>query len=169
MGSILNKYAHEIYVFFEKFLTKFERAQHHPDEQPHTCGEATVMIVGMGRIGTAIFKSLNESDMKVVGFDADTDCVKEHLSLGRRVTYADVEDPGFWSKLRFGKLENIILATPTIHTQNWSVLQARKYGFTGKIIVPLRRVGDEIELKKSGADYTYYPYEAAGLGIREVI
>ena len=169
IGSILNTNAHEIYVLLEKFLTKFERAQHHPDEQPHTCGEANVMIVGMGRIGTAIFRKIQENNIKVVGFDADTDCVKQHLSLGRRVTYADVEDPGFWSKLRFGKLDHIILATPTFHSQNWSLLQARKYGFTGKIIVPIRTLGDEIQLKNSGADYTYYPYEASADGLSEIL
>ena len=127
------------------------------------------MIVGMGRIGTAIFKKLHDGKIKVVGFDADTDCVKQHLSLGRRVTYADVEDPGFWSKLRFGKLDYIILATPTFHSQNWSLLQARKYGFTGKMIVPIRTLGDEIQLKNSGADYTYYPYEATADSLKEIL
>ena len=169
IGSILNNNAHEIYVLLERFLIKFERAQHHPDEQPHTCGEANVMIIGMGRIGTAIFKKIHDNNIKVVGFDSDTDCVKQHLSLGRRVTYADVEDPGFWSKLRFGKLDCIILASPTFHSQNWSLLQARKYGFTGKIIVPIRTLGDEIQLKNSGADYTYYPYEATADRLSEIL
>ncbi len=169
LGSIINTYAHEIYVLFEKILTKFERSKHHPDEQPHTCGEANVMIVGMGRIGTAIFKSIHDNNIKVAGFDADTDCVKMHLSAGRRVTFADVEDPGFWSKLRFGKLDNIVLATPTFHTQNWSVKQARKHGFNGKIIVPIRAVGDESILKRSGADHTYYPYEATAIGVKEIL
>ncbi len=169
ISSILNNYAHEIYVILEKFLIRFERSKHHPDEQPHTCGEANVMIVGMGRIGTAIFKKIHNNNIKVVGFDADTDCVKQHLSLGRRVTYADAEDPGFWSKLRFGKLDHIILATPTLHSQNWSVLQARKYGFVGKIIVPIRTLGDENLLKNSGADYTYYPYEATADGLKEIL
>ena len=123
----------------------------------------------MGRIGTAIFRKIQENNIKVVGFDADTDCVKQHLSLGRRVSYADVEDPGFWSKLRFGKLDHIILATPTFHSQNWSLLQARKYGFTGKIIVPIRTLGDEIQLKKSGADYTYFPYEATADGLPKIL
>ena len=71
--------------------------------------------------------------------------------------------------MRFGKLDNIVLATPTFHTQNWSVKQARKYGFNGKIIVPIRAVGDEIPLKTSGADYTYYPYEATAIGVKEIL
>ena len=41
---------HEIFVAIEKYLVNFERPQHHPDEQPHTCGEADVMVLGMGRV-----------------------------------------------------------------------------------------------------------------------
>tara|TARA_A100001015_G_scaffold139637_1_gene154824 strand:+ start:31 stop:1578 length:1548 start_codon:yes stop_codon:yes gene_type:complete len=169
LGSTLNKYAHELYVLCEKFLVKFERSKHHPDEQPHTCGDASVMIVGMGKIGNAIFENLQNNFVKVVGFDADMDCVKNHLFSGKRVTFADVEDPSFWSQLRFGKLTTIVLALPGFHAQNWSVLQARKFGFNGQIIVPTRSEDDEKQLKLSGADHTYDPYKATALGVTDIL
>ncbi len=167
IGSILNKYIHEIYVMLEKYLVKFEREKHHPDEQPHTCGEAQVMIVGMGRIGNAIFENLSKNNIKVVGFDANTDLSLDLLKQGKRVSFADAEDPGFWSKLRFGKLTTIILALPEFHAQNWSVKQARKYGFKGRIIVPTRSQGNPDLLKSSGADEIYDAYDAAGIGVTE--
>tara|TARA_E500000331_G_C17000481_1_gene601787 strand:- start:205 stop:732 length:528 start_codon:yes stop_codon:yes gene_type:complete len=169
LGSTLNKYAHELYVLCEKFLARFERSKHHPDEQPHTCGDASVMIVGMGKIGNAIFENLQNNFVKVVGFDADMDCVKNHLFSGKRVTFADVEDPSFWSQLRFGKLTTIVLALPGFHAQNWSVLQARKFGFNGQIIVPTRSEDDEKQLKLSGADHTYDPYKATALGVTDIL
>ena len=67
------------------------------------------MILGLGKVGKAIFERLLNQKVKVVGFDADTMLVKELLDMGKRVTFADAEDPGFWSKLRFGKLKYIIL------------------------------------------------------------
>ena len=146
---------------------KFEREKHHPDEQPHTCGEAQVMIVGMGRIGNAIFEYLSKNNIKVVGFDANTDLSLDLLKQGKRVSFADAEDPGFWSKLRFGKLTTIILALPEFHAQNWSVKQARKYGFKGRIIVPTRSQGNPDLLKSSGADEIYDAYDAAGIGVTE--
>ena len=169
IGSILNRYVHEIFIYFETFLTKFEREKHHPDEQPHTCGEAEVMIIGMGRIGSSIFKNLLKDGMKVVGFDADTQLVLKKLNEGNRVAFADAEDPGFWSKLRFGKLKVIILALPEFHSQNWSTKQARKYGFKGKIIVPTRSQDNPLILKESGADEIYDAYEAAGIGVTNII
>ncbi len=169
MGSILNKYVHEIFVKFEKFLIKFEREKHHPDEQPHTFGEAEIMIVGMGRIGTSIFNNLTLNGMKVVGVDADTELALAKLSEGNRVAFADAEDPGFWSKLRFGKLKVIVLALPEFHAQNWSTLQARRYGFTGKVIIPTRSKDNINILKQSGADEIYDAYEAAGIGVSNII
>ena len=169
VGSILNKYVHNIFIKFEKIFLKLERAKHHPDEQPHTCGEATVMIVGMGRIGSSIFDILNSNGIKVVGFDANVDLSLEYFKKGRRVTYADVEDPGFWSKLRFGKLDVIILSLPEFEVQNWSIQQARKFGFKGKIIVPTRSQGDPNILKKSGADEIFDAYHAAGIGVTKML
>ena len=105
----------------------------------------------------------------MVGFDADTELVVSHLRDGKRVTFADAEDPGFWSKLRFGKLTTIILALPEFHAQNWSTQRARKNGFQGKIIVPTRSQGDPEVLKLSGANEIYDAYEAAGMGVAEIL
>ena len=60
IGAILNKFAHQIFIPLEEFLKKFERKTYHPDEEPHTCGEATIMILGMGRVGAAIFENLSK-------------------------------------------------------------------------------------------------------------
>ena len=168
IGAILNKNAHQIYEILEHYLVKFERNKHHPDEQPHTCGGADVMVLGMGRVGQPIFENLAKNGIKVVGFDADTDRVKEHLNFGLRVTFADAEDPGFWSALRFGNLKAIVLALPEYNAQKWSILQARKFGFTGKIIVPTRSQGDPNILRISGADEIYDAYQAAGIGVTKI-
>ena len=127
------------------------------------------MIVGLVRIGTSIFNNLTLNGMKVVGVDADTELALARLSEGNRVAFADAEDPGFWSKLRFGKLKVIVLALPEFHAQNWSTLQARRYGFSGKIIIPTRSKDGIKILKESGADEIYDAYEAAGIGVSNII
>ncbi len=168
IGALLNKNVHQIYEFLEQNLVKFERQKHHPDEQPHTCGGADVMVLGLGRVGLPIFKNLMQNNIKVVGFDADTNRVKMHLQEGLRVTYADAEDPSFWSAFRFGNLNAIVLALPEYEAQKWSIKQARKYGFKGKIIIPTRSQGDPEALKTSGADEIYDAYEAAAIGVTQI-
>jgi len=52
------------------------------------------MIFGMCRIESAIFQKIQETNIKVVGFDADTDLVKKYSKNVKRVAFADAEDPG---------------------------------------------------------------------------
>ena len=165
LAAILNKYAHQIYERSESFFIRFERKTRHPDEEPHTCGDAEVMIIGMGRFGNAIFDNLLQNNIKTVGFDSDTDLITNLLNENKRVTFADAEDPGFWSQLRFGKLKSIILAIPEYEAQIWSTKQARKHGFEGDIIIPSRSKEDISILENYGANHIYDAYEAAALGV----
>ena len=68
------------------------------------------MILGLGRFGGAIFDLMNRNEIKSAGFD-NTDLVKKFIKK-KGGAFADAEDPGFWSKLRFIKLRVIILALP---------------------------------------------------------
>lgn len=167
IAAILNKHAHRLYELYEKYLIKIERKTHHPDEEPHTCGDAEVMILGLGRFGGAIFDLMNRNEIKSAGFDSNTDLVKKFIKKKRKAAFADAEDPGFWSKLRFGKLRVIILALPEYEAQKRSIIQARKYGFKGKIIVPSRTKEDTHELEVLGADIIFDAYEAAAIGISD--
>ncbi len=165
IAVICNKYAHKLYEISEKYLIKIERKTHHPDEEPHTCGDSEVMVLGLGRFGGAILEHLHKNKIKSAGFDSNTDLVKKFIKKNRRVAFADAEDPGFWSKLRFGKLQVIILALPEYEAQKRSIIQAKKYGFKGKIIVPFRTKEDSDELELLGADVIFDAYEAAAIGI----
>ena len=57
---------------------------------------------------------------------------------------------------------------PEYAAQNWSVKQARKFGFNGKIIVATRSQGDPDILRASGADEIYDAYQAAGIGVTKI-
>ena len=93
ISAPLNRFAHELYERYEGFLGRLERRDRHPDEQPLTVGGAHVLVIGMGRIGTAVFDSLTEDGEKVVGIDADPGKLESHREAGRRVVFADAEDP----------------------------------------------------------------------------
>ena len=102
-----------------------------------------------------------------MGFDADTGRVKSHLRSGIRVTFADAEDPGFWSALRFGRLKTIYWRSPNSHQT--FVFSKQKYGVKGKIIVPTRSQGDPELLKSLGADEIYDAYLSAGIGVTRIL
>ena len=104
IASPLNQFARELYERFERPLMHLERTDRNPDEQPLKLGGVNVLVIGMGRTGTTVFDSLRDDGEKVVGIDANRGKLESHREAGRRVVFADAEDPGFWNNLHFGRL-----------------------------------------------------------------
>lgn len=169
ISAPLNRYAHELYTVLEPWLLRLERADRHPDEQPLTLGGASILVIGMGRIGTAVFDRLNASEQKVVGIDADPGKLESHRTAGRRVVFADAEDPGFWGKLRFGRLQAVVLTMPEPDAQAWATSQLRAQGFAGVIAVSTRSRHTVGQVEAAGADLIYDAHDAAGLGLGQAL
>ena len=82
ISAPLNRVAHPLYERLEGRLQQFERATMHPDEQPKDLGDATVLIFGMGRTGSAAYDRLQEDGVPPVGLDADTYRIEGIARLG---------------------------------------------------------------------------------------
>ena len=89
---------------------------HHPDEQPVSLGSTQILILGMGHAGAAAYDFLKKRQnlpgphkvLMVSGIDSDLGKVERHLHEGRRVVYADAEDPGFWHRIKLDGLKAVI-------------------------------------------------------------
>jgi len=169
ISAPVNRFAHELYERSEGLLSRFERTDRHPDEQPLTLGGAHVLVIGMGRIGTAVFDSLLEDGEKVVGIDADPGKLESHREAGRRVVFADAEDPGFWNNLRFGRLEAVVLTMPEPESQCWATNRLRERGFSGVIAVSTRSRHTVARVEEAGANLIYDAHDAAGLGLGKAV
>lgn len=169
ISAPLNRFAHELYARAERTLHRFERSDRHPDEQPLTLGGAHVLVIGLGRIGTAVFDSLMDADVKVVGIDADPSKLESHRSAGRRVVFADAEDPGFWANLRLGKLRAVVLTMPEPDAQSWATRRLRDAGFEGVIAVSTRSRHTIAQAEAAGATLIYDAHDAAGLGLGQAL
>jgi hypothetical protein len=53
-----NSLAHAIYARFSDWLKRFQTAERLPDEAPLIVGDATIGVIGMGRIGTAAYDEM---------------------------------------------------------------------------------------------------------------
>ena len=148
---------------------RLERTDRHPDEQPLTLGGAHVLVIGMGRIGTAVFDSLTDDGEKVVGIDADPGKLETHRQAGRRVVFADAEDPGFWNNLRFGRLEAVVLTMPEPESQCWATNRLRERGFEGVIAVSTHSHHAIARVEDAGANLIYDAHDAAGFGLGKAV
>ena len=162
VSAPLNRYAHEIYSFLENFLHRFESTKRHPDDEPINIGNSHVLVVGMGRVGCGAYDLVAKKQKRVIGLDSDPIKVEQHRKQGRRVLYADAEDPGLWSNLQLGGVHTVMLAMPELSAKILATKELRKIGFTG-IITTTVIYDDEVEqLEAAGANYIYNYYDGVG-------
>jgi predicted Kef-type K+ transport protein len=165
IAAPLNRYAHDIYGALERWLRIFERRRRHPDDEPVSLGKAEVAVVGMGRVGTGAYNHVREIGRKVVGLDSDLGKVERHLREGRRVVYADAEDPLLWHRLRLDAIQVIILALPDTEAKILASEQLRKRGYQGLISATYVWPEERERILAAGADVAYNYFAEAGVGL----
>ena len=120
------------------------------------------MVVGMGRVGSGAYDFLAQQNERVIGLDSDPVKVEKHRQQGRRVLYADGEDPGLWRNIQLGGVHTIMLAMPEPAAKVMATKELRSIGFTGTITATVV-FDEEIEpLENAGADYIYNFYDGIG-------
>ena len=162
VSAPLNRYSHELYSWLENFLQKFESNRRHSDDEPVHLGNSHIVVMGMGRVGTGAYDLLAERSERIIGLDSDPGKVEQHRSHGRRVLYADAEDPGFWSRLELGGIHTVMLAMPDLSGKLFAIRQLRKIGFKGTITTTALFDDEVAPLEQAGADFIYNYYNSVG-------
>lgn len=166
VSAPLNRIAHPLYERLARRLIPFERDIRHPDEQPVSLGGADVLIMGMGRTGTAAYDYLCE-DNAIVALDSDPARVTHHRSEGRHIFFADAEDQMFWESLDFGAVRAVILTLNEAEAKRIATKKLRQAGYLGLIVSHSMHEDEAREIIAAGADETYRTMSEAGVGIAE--
>lgn len=167
IAAPINRVAQRVFERFEERLQRFEPSRVHRDELPTDLGNARILILGMGRTGTAAYEHLTASSDRIVAIDADTYKVDAHRAAGRNVLFADVEDAGFWRGLDVAHLEAVILAMDGIEAKECAASALRRNGFTGPIVSHALFEEHIARLKSAGATHTYLTMNQAGVGLAD--
>ena len=163
----LNRVAHIIYARWGSKLLPLETTERHPDEQPLLLGRSHVVVLGMGRAGTAAYDFLTGHGIRVAGLDSDPTKVTVHRKAGRRVMFADGEDPGLWHQLELDEVQAVLMTMPDAQSTSLSTSELRSHGFTGVIGVTNRHHDEDQSLLEAGVDMTFLTYEESGVGLAE--
>jgi predicted Kef-type K+ transport protein len=165
IAAPVNRVAHGLYARVEPWLRRFELEQQHPDEQPISLGRAQVLIMGMGRIGSGAYDYFTEHELRVVGLDSDPGKVERNLKRGRRVLYADAEDPALWHQLDTEDIRAVVLAMPDFEAKRIATQQLRKRGYRGQIVATSSFPEDAVALREAGADHIANSFYEVGAGL----
>lgn len=162
LSAPLNRYANEVYAWFEKFLIRFESNKRHPDDEPINLGHSHIVIVGMGRVGTGAYDELTSAGQRCVGLESDPVKVHGHREQHRRVLYADAEDPGLWSNLNYEGIDMILFCLPEFDAKVMAIRQLRDIGYTQNLSATALFPEEVEELKAAGANFVYNYYDGIG-------
>ena len=161
----LNTYAHDLFRTLSPWLERLERDKRHPDDEPISLGRAEILIVGMGRVGSGAYDYLREQrERHIVGIDSDPAKIESNVREGRRVAYADAEDPAFWYLLNVDRLRAIMLAVPDLQAKISAARALRKRGYRGLLSATHLYPEEQEPILEAGCDVTYNYYTEAGVG-----
>jgi predicted Kef-type K+ transport protein len=162
----LSRKAEELYDPLSEFLQRFETKGQHPDDLPIQIKGERIGIFGMGRVGVAAYRALQDRfPGQVIGFDRDPTSVENHQADGRNVLLADATDSDFWERVRVkDNLDLVVLAMPK-HGANIHAAQTlKRHEFEG-VVAATGKFDDEVkELRAVGLDTAFNLYSEAGAG-----
>lgn len=162
ISSPLNTKAHGLYRRWHQSLRSFESKklrEHLPDTS-----NASVMVLGMGNIGSSAYDTMAEQYGKfVLGVDDNDQKLEMHRQNRRRVVAADASDPDFWHRVNMKEVELIMLAL-TNHQENLLISKLLKeLGYQGRIAAVIRFAEEAEELQQLGiSGFNLYAQAGAG-------
>ena len=169
IASPVVTFATEIYSRYNILLKKFETKRRLPDDTVIDIGDASVVVLGMGRIGVGAYESLCQHyDRKVIGVDFDDEQVQRHAQDGRFVIHGDAGDYDFWQRgvLEKGQVKLVLLTMS--HPANMAAAVRINSTSHGCTLAATTRHDDEIlELKNVGVDLVFNIFAEAGAGFSD--
>lgn len=166
LAAPLNTYSEKLYQFTSPFLKRLERSKVHPNDAPIDIGNARVMVIGMGRVGSGAYDELAPwYDNEAVGIEHAPHRVDFHRQNGRNVMVGDATDTDFWTKIRHNSPpELVVLAMPSHHGNVYAAHQLRNLNFHCKVAA-IAKFPEEVEELQSLGVVVFNMYEQAGAGL----
>lgn len=170
VAAPFNSRSHELYVRFRDRLRTWQTRRRIEEEQPIDPGDASVLVFGMGRVGTGAYDSLLEQfGDAVLGLDLDSEQVERHRADGRRVIHASATDPDFWDLFHLDteQVQLIMLAMPNQQENLFATQQLRERGYRGPLAAIAKYPDEVAALREAGANAAFNLYAQAGIGFAD--
>lgn len=169
IASPLNMKVQTIYGRFQKFFLSFETTERLPEDEPIIFSHEEVIIFGMGRTGSEVYRVMTEKyDKNTLGIDISSEVIQRKKSMGYHVIQGDVTDLNFWQRINMSdRLPLIILVTPS-HAMHMIVIEQLQQIHSQIKVAAISRYDDEMkELNDAGVDVVFNLYEEAGFGFAD--
>lgn len=170
-STYLITFSHHLYALFEPVLGVFERK--HTPREPNETGthkrhSYRVILIGLGRFGTAIGLRLQRRAVPVLGVDFNPMAVSRWRKLGLEAEFGDATDPEFLAELPLGGARWLVATVPIQPTglshedaRRTLIQGVRAAGFRGQIAAASHSAAESDDLFTAGADLVLEPFQDA--------
>ena len=168
VSSLVNLHAERWADALERRWPARDATRLDPLERPIPLHDVDVLVLGLGRVGTAAYTRLADEGLRVLGIEHDEQRVAQLADRGVRVIAGDATDGALWGRLvAVRSLRTVVLAMPFHHANLDALAVVRGRHFTGTVAAAAR-YDDEVEdLLANGADTVLHVYNGSGLALAE--
>lgn len=167
-------YSHELYNAIGRFTPGFGRSLSTEESDPSeglARANIDVLVVGMGRFGTAVAKHLSSLGLSVGGVDFDPRALETWRKAGHVAVYADVTDADVAGHLPLSTCKAILVSLPSdrgiayaANPASAFVSAIRSHGYTSRIYIVDRDADLGANEWPQDIDEVIHPYvEAANV------
>jgi glutathione-regulated potassium-efflux system ancillary protein KefC len=139
------------------------------DERSIDIGEAQIVIVGMGGVGSGAYDQMESRfPGRVIGVDIAPEVIRRQHEAGRRILHGDPADADFWDRVHVPEhVEMVMLTLPKLATSLAVLGQLRQSAYMGPVAA-VARYPDEIpKLEAAGASLVFNISIEAGSGFAQ--
>lgn len=162
LATPVNRKAHALYRQHAERLKAHERKTRLPEEVIGSLGDASTVVLGMGRVGRGAFDALRDAGHeRIVGVEENYLRAGQLDASGYPCIHGDASDRDFWERTGLAE-RSMILVSLTNHRENLRVARlARELGYANLLAVSVRYPDECAELEELGCA-AYYLYEGTG-------
>jgi predicted Kef-type K+ transport protein len=168
LTGLAYKTSHNQYTKYKDRLKSFESPHRLIEDVYVQPVGATIIVIGLGRVGKGAYSSLNSMvGKKVWGMDADPTRIEALTKVGYQAMVGDGEDVDLWENMDLSQIQLILMALPSIEDICNITEQLQHANYTGKI-ASIARYEDQIQpLIDAGSDKVFNFFTEAGTGFAE--
>ncbi|MDR9451079.1 MAG: NAD-binding protein, partial [Acidimicrobiia bacterium] len=169
LASAANSVRYRLYDRWSSSLGSFVRQPPAPEDAVIDCGDARVLIFGMGRVGAGAYDEMvARRGPLVVGVDRRQETVDLHRAEGRISVRGDALDRDFWERVRFHPDVDLVIAAMSNHAANLECAKRVREFLPAARIAAVATFPDQVlELQEAGVDVARNLYEEAGQALAD--
>jgi len=162
LATPVNNKAHQLYRRYQKQLTAYENPEHLPEEQFSSLGDATTVVLGMGRVGRHAYDALIEAGVdKIVAIEENYERSQKLVEQGYNCVHGDASDRDLWEATGLASREMILVCLSNHREDLILVELAQEFGCEKSMAVATRFPDHKDEIEALGCA-AYYLYEDVG-------